>query len=194
MCGSMGCRSLLWRLVLISSAAMAIRSAAANEPPAVEQSRQTQPVIYQATTPDKLFAEEATPSGWVQWPEVITAQSVDAKAGSDLGQQLADPDSVFRFTQGQRPLTPRSTQSLLPETPLPRSAERLTAGVYGAGDLRRSLLEDSRRIRLAGPSATIISGQEAATRVTSDAGSLIGKSASSAGVTVQRRTPIVTDP
>jgi outer membrane receptor protein involved in Fe transport len=56
------------------------------------------------------------------------------------------------------------------------------------------LLEDSRRVRLAGPSATIISGQEATTRVTSDAGSLIGKSAASAGVTVQRRTPIVTDP
>src|SRR5207244_1006421 len=44
------------------------------------------------------------------------------------------------------------------------------------------------------PSASVVSGAEATSRASTDVGDLLGKSSSSVGVEVQRRTPIVTDP
>jgi outer membrane receptor protein involved in Fe transport len=73
----------------------------------------------------------------------------------------------------------------------PQAARQVSANLFG--EVGQSLLSLQRRVGAA-PNADIVFGLEAGTRVTTDAGSLLGKSPSILGVGVQRRTPIVSDP
>lgn len=107
---------------------------------------------------------------------------------------LSDPEDVFRLTQGERPLGPRVPSVPPVETPLPRSSERLMSQLYGEGDVPRSMLEEIRRDRARSGATEYIPGMEARQRVTSDVGNLLGKTGAASGVSVQRRTPIITDP
>ncbi len=92
--------------------------------------------------------------------------------------------------QDQPALLP--TREFQPVTPL--SATASLAQTHLFGEIGQSFLT-----RRAGPAGNIsntdiVFGLEAKTRVTTDAGNLLGKSPSVLGVGIQRRTPIVSDP
>lgn len=56
-----------------------------------------------------------------------------------------------------------------------------------------SLLSELRRNRTLAPGSDVVQGSEGRFRVTTDAGSLLGKSTQTRGVTPQNRSPIITD-
>ena len=83
--------------------------------------------------------------------------------------------------------------------PVPRvsmsGVARATPSLLNSRELNDELLKSRRgRARTNRPATNVVSGREAAVRSTTDAGNLLGKSAASAGLGVQRRTPIVNDP
>jgi len=92
--------------------------------------------------------------------------------------------------QPQPALLPPPEFSVEP-SPSP-GASRLSAALFGEIGSEGSLL--TQRITTGITSPDIVFGREAAGRVTTDAGSLLGASPAALGVGVQRRTPIVTDP
>ena len=106
--------------------------------------------------------------------------------GDLLGNsQSAQPVSF----QPQQPLMPR--QDFQPVVPNPLAATNMTSLMFGefGRDLSRSA-----QIRSASVATESAFGSQARTRITTDGGSLLGKSPSILGVGVQRRTPIVSDP
>ena len=92
--------------------------------------------------------------------------------------------------QDQPALMP--TREFQPVTPLSAMAGQASAHLFG--EIGQNFL--TQRAGQAGriSNADIVFGLEAKTRVTTDAGSLLGKSPSVLGVGIQRRTPIVNDP
>lgn len=81
-----------------------------------------------------------------------------------------------------------------PSVQSPTAATDLAASVFGDTDSNRSLLSQARRARTHAPGTNIVLGSEGRFRVTSDSGSLLGRSHSTRGVAIQSRNPIVTDP
>ena len=75
----------------------------------------------------------------------------------------------------------------------PAVAASLSNVLFGVGGVDSSLLSAVRRQRAAVPGSDIVLGSEAGFRATTDAGSLLGKSLQTRGLTPQNRTPIITD-
>lgn len=74
----------------------------------------------------------------------------------------------------------------------PSRSTAITDVLLGTVTATEELSED-RQARTAVPSADAVIGAESRSRITSDSGNLLGKSTSVRGVSVQQRTPIVTD-
>jgi len=141
-----------------------------------------------APIPSSLASQSATP------------QDEGGQVG--LSEQDAEPAPVTRASlhQPQPPLLP--PQEIQPPIAAPGAGGR--AGPSATAELALSLfgveglgLGPLAALRPTAPGplgADVISGLEAKTRVTTDAGSLLGKSPAALGTGVQRRTPIVTDP
>ena len=91
----------------------------------------------------------------------------------------------------QQPPNPPQLGETSP-APSRESAEFAQSIFRDAG--RRSLIAEYRRGPLTGPGNELVLGREGWFRVTTDGGSLLGKSAYAPSISVQRRTPIVTDP
>lgn len=81
-----------------------------------------------------------------------------------------------------------------PQVDAPESTSALIASVFGGDDIDRSLLSRARRARATSPGADIVIGAEGRFRVTTDGGSLLGKSSHARGIAIQKRNPIVSDP
>jgi len=137
------------------------------------------------------------PAGAGEWAEAHrlgSAWVTDSGTAAELSPSESSDDTDATLTslfQPQPALLP--TQELRPQTPLPTAAGELSASLFGTDRIGRSLLGQP-SWRGGGPSTSLILGIEALPRVTTDAGSLMGKSPSALGVEVQRRTPIVSDP
>lgn len=109
--------------------------------------------------------------------------------------EASEPDEEIdeaALVQPQEPLVP---QRALPPPPAPSaSASGLSASLFGPGGVSRSLLAEQRGARARGSASDVVLGSEAKPRQSTDTGSLLGRSPSTTGLGVQRRTPIVTDP
>jgi outer membrane receptor protein involved in Fe transport len=137
---------------------------------------------------------EDTHSGSTDAPSPASKSEVDADKDVSTDSKHEDvsgdsqddfQSSLFPWTrwasfQPAPPILPE--QQFLPSPAMPRSAA--AADLFG----------QARRAVGGGTSLSVVSGSEALPRVTSDAGSLLGKSPSAVGIQTQRRTQIVTDP
>lgn len=124
-------------------------------------------------------------------PATVAGEPSSAEHGEEaVADGLIDPAAFF---QNQPPLPP-VVEPLQVAPAQPRAAADLSAAVFGDTDLRRGLLSEFRRQRAGGPGTDYVFGAEGRFRATTDAGNLLGKSKAAQGVSVQQRTPIVTDP
>ena len=132
--------------------------------------------------------------------ETAAAESGTAEASSEELKTGDDsPEGVVReasFLQppAQPPLVPGPGQGPQLTPRLPGGAERLSSQVFGSRRIGRSLLSRTRQRRTRGPATDVVFGREGRFRITTDGGSLLGKSRSASGVATQARTPIVSDP
>lgn len=146
-----------------------------------------EPTLFDLSAVDDVF-DETEPPGLLD-PGTFEEQGDEIPIPTDI----RDP-SIW-LTQEVRPLNPAPSQSMQPPTAESAASQRLAASVFGGtGDVDRSLISQARRSLIDSSGTQTVFGQEAKTRVTSDAASLFGKVPTTPGVSVQRRTPIVSDP
>ncbi len=103
-------------------------------------------------------------------------------------------DSPFlpaSFQEQPLRMLPRTQPS---ETLVPPAALELTEALFGGRLVAQSMLAADRRTWAMGVGADVVMGFEAVSRSATDAGNLLGKSASQVGLGVQRRNPIISDP
>jgi outer membrane receptor protein involved in Fe transport len=110
-----------------------------------------------------------------------------------------DPeDEVLLVETTQEPIQPvqpiQPIQPIQPLTPIAGPGGDLPVSLGGIGGVDRSLLSADRQAEATQTSASVVSGSDAKTRTATDAGSLLGKSLSTAGVEIQRRSPVANEP
>ncbi len=114
------------------------------------------------------------------------AGGVGAQAAPDLQAPVPPPGRVGPTPGGDA----ANTNPKLPSTSL-ASDKRLTK-LFGEVNQTRELSE-ARRARASAPASDAVFNAEATGRLTTDVGSLLQKSKSAHGVSIQNRTPIVSD-
>jgi iron complex outermembrane recepter protein len=125
----------------------------------------------------------AEPASETADPTAAVASDADESGALDVDEAgYMQPGPPVPPVPAGRPLLPVA----------PRIEEM--PGWTSFGGLSRSALSSDRAERAAGPSNDVVFGAESALRVSTDTGSLLGKSSGNLGLGVQRRTPIVTDP
>jgi len=133
-----------------------------------------------------LAAEESTRD------EVATA-SVDADRALWVQGEGYEPSvRPASALQPQPQLTPNVPN--VPAVPSPAGGDQLSSGIFGSGEVSRSLLTARTASELREAGNSVVLGNDATGRATTDAGSLLAKSPAALGVGIQRRTPIVNDP
>ncbi len=125
-------------------------------------------------------------------PPIELAGEIRADADADGDRETKGDIAEAALAQPQPPVVP--DRPLEPMTPAPATGGELSARIFGPAGVNRGLLAQERRQRATGVPSDVVLGLEAKTRVTTDTGSLLGKSPASLGLGIQRRTPIVTDP
>lgn len=123
-------------------------------------------------------------------PSVVPA--VEPAHPKLIDGRLSDPQKVFRLTQGVSPL-PAAPQTFDTQSTTPAAAQQTAANLFGGSDVARSTLSANRRALTHQPGTNVVLGSESKLRVTTDAGSLLGKSPSALNVQVEKRNPIITD-
>jgi len=103
----------------------------------------------------------------------------------------AETANEIELLQQLPPLRPQ--QPIEPMPPAMARPTELSAALFGTTGVDRSLLSASRRDRSQRPATDVVVGAESRTRPASDTGSLLGRTQSTHGIGVQKRTPIVTD-
>ncbi len=143
-------------------------------------------------------------ASWLHVPACRGAESAEVVgrvAASESYVEVDDSLITDESSQDIRTVKPASLQpqpiirprrEVGPTVAAPPAARQVSISLFG--EVGQSLLSLQRRTGVVGPSTDIVFGLEASTRITTDAGSLLGKSPSILGVGVQRRTPIVSDP
>lgn len=102
--------------------------------------------------------------------------------------------STVRQQDAQQPALTPSSQPFQPDSKSPAAASQLSSKVFGSSGVSTSQLAQNRRDRASATSSDVVlGGNEARYRATSDAGSLLGKSNQTRGVSSQMRSPIITD-
>jgi outer membrane receptor protein involved in Fe transport len=109
--------------------------------------------------------------------EVVEEQGVEAEEAS-----------FFQPAPNLPPVPP-----IISDDVLAPGSGLLSSG-FPIGTVNRSLLSETRRANAFSPATDIVLGSEGKFRVTTDGGNLLGKSLTTRGVSIQTRTPIVTDP
>lgn len=115
----------------------------------------------------------------------------DSESAQTAESSLLFPASFFQpqpFVQPATELAPAIAR------PMTFSGADQPASLFEDGAVTRSMLSIQRQARAATPAADVVFRAESKIRVTTDAGSVLGKSPSVLGVGTQKRTPIVTDP
>ena len=137
----------------------------------------------QSAEPRRTAAESQRAS---DLPGVEAAMVSVAEAETDSANDVLQTQDV------QRPLQP-APATMQPAPAAPAAASELSATVFGGARVNESLLSEARRSRAGQPATDVVLGREGQLRTTTDAGNLLSKSNSAAGVGSQKRTPIVTD-
>jgi len=126
-------------------------------------------------------------------PQVATGGKADS-VGVVRSDAAADDRGDIRPAALTQPAAqPQPAEPIRPQVAVPAGSER-AAALFGPSDAARNLLTQERRERSNKPASDVVLGSESATRTSTDAASLLGKSQSTSGVAAQKRTPIVTDP
>lgn len=142
--------------------------------------------------PSALSAWLLCTSGFAADPPKLPTSKYDS--GIQLVQQAPVPP-----TQPVQPVQP--TQPTTPEAAAPTPSAATTAtsvptglfGGFGASGASATV-SASQATALSQPGSSAVSGAQAQTLATTDVGDLLGRSTSSQGVEVQRRSPIASDP
>lgn len=116
----------------------------------------------------------------------------DEEALQPTPWESTDPFDVVSYLQPQPLLIPNV--SVQPATSLPSSTLAITDSLFGNDRTRRAAPGIAQIPRGMGPATDLVFGAESSVRLSTDAGNLLGKSPSTLGMGVQRRSPIVTDP
>lgn len=137
---------------------------------------------------------------------MLTTVSLADDESSAVTLSLTDADEVSHTEEGDeadwlieaallqpQPLVLPSLE-VAPETASPSSASNVAATIFGSNRLAIQQLPTSRRRLATKPSADVIFGTDAGPRVSTDTGSLLGKSPAALGIGIQRRTPVVAEP
>ncbi|MFP6704222.1 MAG: TonB-dependent receptor [Planctomycetaceae bacterium] len=140
---------------------------------------QERDLVGEASLSDRSPGESTQPYRLVEVNRVISGNSNEI-------------ESVL-FSRQPRPIRPRAVQPF--ESPLISQT-----GLFSRGRIKRSLLDraisrrtQSRALSSRRTATDVVLGLESSSRSASDAGSLLGKSLSTLGVGIQKRSPIVTD-
>lgn len=143
------------------------------------------------TAPLRIASAPAAPTG-----RIHSSGQQDSSGGvnADLMRLLGQPPTTWiqQTKQDVRALDTQDQQLAAGAALSIRS--RKAAVSFGTSAAANQLLTGARRKRAGRISANLVLGSEAKLRASTDAGSLLGGSASSQGVVVQRRTPVTTDP
>ncbi len=120
--------------------------------------------------------------------------------GDALEERTDDETSEEDTATGVRPASlkqpqPAQLAPIAAAPVVPPAPQRTgSATLFDSRRLSGEVLREQRQRRAARTASNVIVGLEGKARSTTDAGNLVGKSATSVGLGVQRRTPIVTDP
>jgi len=130
--------------------------------------------------------------------EIVAAEPFDAELfPSSLGGLSESEDQslgMVEQTSMLQPtpfLAPRIAQN--PAVAATDNAAALASSVFDSPGVERSLLRQA-KLGTSGFGVDYVQGEEGLSNVTTDVGSLLGKSNRALGVNVQRRTPIMNDP
>ncbi len=149
--------------------------------------------VYNVRDPGEVSHE----SNWVfdnLFPDAVLASAATEPAATNAAETVpleARLASTSR-AQPQQPILTRP--SFTTSIEMPSAARERTLDLFGATSFVQSEMGRDLFARSRAPSTDIISGVEAKARATTDVGSLLGKSPTSLGTAVQKRTPIVSDP
>ncbi len=121
----------------------------------------------------------------------ITDDSTDEDAIPADGEMESE-NAVEQTQDVQRPLE-SAPAPVQPAPAAPAAQSELARAVFGGARVNESLLSAVRKSRAGQPGTDVVMGREGQLRTTTDAGSLLSKSNSAAGIGSQKRSPIVTD-
>ena len=134
----------------------------------------------ETTTDDVAAADDLSPANEDEQPNAFS---------------ISDDDDPFELSSWlQDPRIPVPPPNRFDDFPIPDAAASVSQVVFAPEGVRRSLIAQYRRGRVPGPGSEVVFGPESLFRVTTDGGSLLGKSLFAPAIKVQQRTPIVTDP
>lgn len=122
---------------------------------------------------------------------IASDSDIDAEFAVESSDEAAESDfELSSWLQDSQP----PAIVFDPSVQSPTAASALARSVFGDTDSNRSLLSQARRARTLAPGSDVVVGSEGRFRMTSDSGSLLGRSQSTSGVAIQNRNPIVSDP
>ncbi len=132
-------------------------------------------------------------------PEVVADDDAAMRETdvADSSESTNAEPTIYKLTNFKRvfqPELPPVQQDVTAPTASSAAAHNVAASVFSNRNVTRSLLSQTRQSRAAQIGSDIVLGGESRFRATTDAGSLLGKSRSTTGLSTLKRTPIVTDP
>jgi iron complex outermembrane recepter protein len=156
------------------------------------------------TVPETNEVEEASPESQLRMSEqidrfeIIAAPPFDVPLFENRPVQVTDfEDDENWYVQQASMLQPTPflapRVALTPEMGQTQAASGLSTAVFASGDVDRSLLRQA-KLGTSGFGVDYVQGEEAVSNVSTDVGSLLGKSNRALGVSVQKRTPVINDP
>ncbi len=177
------------RLLPLAALSLALASAAGRSDAADGELAATSTSHLEPATDLRSFLLQAELADWESEP-LQFSQIYEAPSLADLlsDQSLVATTSMLQPTPFA---TPRVAAA--PGAPSTQTSQALDEALYGDGTVADSLF----RAPTMGErdfSKDVVSGAESLPNVSSDVGSLLGKSSSSLGTNVQKRTPIISDP
>jgi len=139
----------------------------------------------------------------MQWSSFAIGQEPSSERAADVADEISPQTSFYEaalnteaeFLPASMSLSQPQPAQLPPLEVMPTPLAMTRAGVtlFDSRKLSDDVMREQRKRRAARTSSSIILGLEGQARSSTDAGSMIGKSASSVGLGVQRRSPIVND-
>ncbi|HBJ33900.1 MAG TPA: TonB-dependent receptor [Planctomycetaceae bacterium] len=128
----------------------------------------------------------------------IEAEPIDVRVFGGQGVHISDlPDDSWWMVEQASMLQPTPftapRAALSPGVAQSNSSARLSSAVFDSTGVDRSLLRQSGLVS-SGFSVDRVQGEEGLAKVSTDVGSLLGKSSGALGISVQKRTPVVNDP
>jgi len=179
--GAIGCQGMLFSCDLQAQIPAAPPGPHSGDTSATASVGDLPPMTYQLRRLNTLEAEPID-------IRLIDSETVHITDGLDESWWMVEQATMLQptpFTAPRVALTPGTAQT--------EAAVALSSSVFNDTGVDRSLLRQS-RLASSGFSIDRVTGEEGLAKVSTDVGSLLGKSSGALGISVQKRTPVVNDP